>query len=88
MSRVGMETQWKGPVLNSQKEAFLECIFQIVSHLWDFEPSLLTVGEEVPWKCAVLNSEIQAFLSCSFPLTSHLREIEAFSPGVEGPWKC
>lgn len=68
----------KGSVLNSQKEAFLECIFQLVSHLSELEPTS-TLGEKVPWKCTVLNSETQAFWPCSFPLASHLREVQAIS---------
>ena len=46
MSTLGLEMQRKGPVLNSQKEAFLECSFQLASHLWELEASS-TLGEEV-----------------------------------------
>ena len=42
-----METKWKGPALNSQKEAFIEHSFQLASHLWELETNT-TVGEEVP----------------------------------------
>ena len=33
MSTVGVEGQWKDPVLNSQKEAFLEHSLKLASHL-------------------------------------------------------
>ena len=69
MSTLGLEVQRKGPVLNSQKEAFLECSFQLASHLWELEASS-TLGEDVPWKGNVLNSETQGFWACSFLLVT------------------
>ena len=46
MSTVAMEPRGTGPVLNTQKEAFLELSFQLVSHLWELDASS-TLGEEV-----------------------------------------
>ena len=34
LSEVGVGMQWKWTVLNSQKQAFLECCFQLVSDIW------------------------------------------------------
>ena len=82
MSTVGVEAQRRGPVPKYEKEAFLECSFQVDSHLWELEASS-TLGEEVPWKGAVLNSRTQAFHACSLPLASHPREVQASSTGVE-----
>ena len=76
-----MEYLWspEGEVLClSQKEAFLECSFQLASHLWESGPSS-TLGEDVSWKCTLLNCETPALMPCSFTLTSHLREVEAIS---------
>ena len=69
MSTVVVEAQWKGPVPKSEKEAFLECSFQVDSHLWELEASS-TLGEDVSWKGNVLNSETQGFWACSFLLVT------------------
>ena len=34
LSEVGVGMQWKWTVLNSQKQAFLECCFQLASDMW------------------------------------------------------
>ena len=47
MSTVAMKPQGTGPVFNTQKEAFLETSFQLISQLWELDASS-TLGEEMP----------------------------------------
>ena len=70
MSTVCVEAQWKGPLLNSQKEAFLDCSFQLVSQIKELEA--ISTRVEVPWKFYVVNHEQLAFLESIFPLPASL----------------
>ena len=52
MWTVGVGTQWKLTVLNSQKQAFLERSFQLASHIWFHQESpdfWRGINARVPW---------------------------------------
>ena len=49
-----MEAQWKCDVLNSEKQAFLECSVHLASNIRKLEP-MSKVVVEAQGKCTVLN---------------------------------
>ena len=76
-----MEAQGTGPLLNSQKEAFLGRNFKLVPKVSELEAAS-TVGEDVEWKGSVLTSET-SIRACSLPLATEPQEVRASCTGVE-----